>query len=170
MWLAPLSSEASELIVAAILSIRGDDETALGTLLSSNVSQWTLLVGSLPIAHAFGGSGLTLRLDARQNEEFILTAAQALFAVTLLLGLKLRARDALLLFTTFAAQFSFPPKGVRLILARIYGAVAVLLLIRFRTSVLPTLGLLARNSAEDGPLLGGVVGTTSRPEAGGGSS
>ena len=48
-WLAPLASEAPELLVAAVLALRGHDDSALGMLLSAKVNQWTLLVGSLPI-------------------------------------------------------------------------------------------------------------------------
>ncbi|MEZ4228581.1 MAG: hypothetical protein R3B89_05430 [Polyangiaceae bacterium] len=138
-WLAPLSSEAPELIVAGILASRGDDETALGTLLSSKVNQWTLLVGSLPLAYAVGGGGLTLHLDPRQNEEFLLTAGQALFAVALLLNLRLRTREAVLLLGTFIAQFLFPQESVRLWLAGAYGVLAVGLTIHYRASLLPTL-------------------------------
>ncbi|AKU94915.1 hypothetical protein AKJ09_01579 [Labilithrix luteola] len=149
-WLAPLSSEAPELIVAGILALRGNDESALGTLLSSKVNQWTLLVGSLPIAHAFGGGGLSLPLDARQNEEFLLTAAQALFALALLLGLRLRALEAVLLFVTFAAQFFFPQEGVRLVFAGVYGLLALVLLALRWKSIGPTFRALLRNP-EDAP-------------------
>lgn len=147
-WLAPLSSEAPELIVTGILALRGDDETALGTLLSSKVNQWTLLVGSLPIAHALGAGGFTLPLDARQNEEFLLTAAQALFALALLLGLHLRATEALLLFVTFAAQLFFPQEGVRLVFAALYGATAFGLLVARRRTIGPTLRALVHNAGE----------------------
>lgn len=162
-WLAPLSSEAPELIVAGILASRGDDETALGTLLSSKVNQWTLLVGSLPVAHALGGGGFTLPLDARQNEEFLLTAAQAVFALALLLGLRLRATEALLLFITFAAQFLFPQEGVRLVFAGIYGALALVLFAMRSKTIIPTLRALLRNSeATDSMEANDDVSTSSR--------
>jgi cation:H+ antiporter len=77
-WLAPLASEAPELIVAVLLAMKGRGGIAIGTLLSSKVNQWTLLVGSLPIAHALGGGELALPLDARQVEEFLLTASQTM--------------------------------------------------------------------------------------------
>lgn len=148
-WLAPLSSEAPELIVAGLLAFRGKDESALGTLLSSKVNQWTLLVGSLPLAHAAGGGGLSLPLDARQNEEFILTAAQAIFAVSLLLPLRFRARDAALLFVTFAAQFVVPDEHGRRILAVVYGAAAVGCLVVRRRTLVPTLRALWRTPTEE---------------------
>jgi hypothetical protein len=39
------------------LALRGHQDSALGTPLSAKVNQWTLLVGSLPIAYAIGGGG-----------------------------------------------------------------------------------------------------------------
>ena len=144
-WLAPLSSEAPELIVAAMLAMRGDDENALGVLLSSKVNQWTLLVGSLPIAHALGGGGFLLPLDSRQNEEFLLTAAQAVFALSVVLALRLRMRDALLLFVTFAAQFFFPQQGARLVFAAVYGALAALIIALRYKQIIPTMRALVRN-------------------------
>ncbi|AKU93115.1 hypothetical protein [Vulgatibacter incomptus] len=146
-WLAPLSSEAPELLVAAILAFRGEDETALGTLLSSKVNQWTLLVGSIPVAHLLGGGGTFLPLDARQVEEVWLTAAQAIFATALLLCLRLRARDALLLFGTFALQFAFPHPSARLIFAGLYGAMALALIVVRRRELMPTLRMLSVDGA-----------------------
>src|SRR5439155_9138599 len=49
-WLAPLASEAPEFLIAAVLAIRGKATAALGLLLSAKLNQWTLLVGSLPVA------------------------------------------------------------------------------------------------------------------------
>lgn len=148
-WLAPLSSEAPELIVAGLLAYRGNDESALGTLLSSKVNQWTLLVGSLPLAHAAGGGGFSLPLDERQNEEFVLTAAQAIFALSLLLPLRFRARDALFLFVTFAVQFVIPDAHGRRILAAVYGVLAVTLVVARRTTLAPTLRALWTTPTDD---------------------
>ena len=56
-WLAPLASEAPEFIVAILFALRGNAYDAMGALISSKVNQWTLLVGSLPIAYLAGGGG-----------------------------------------------------------------------------------------------------------------
>ncbi|WP_316414387.1 hypothetical protein [Mesoterricola silvestris] len=72
-WVAPLATEGPEFFVADILALRGDQDTALRTLLSNKVNQWTLLVGSLPIAYRAFGGHQSLPLDARQVEEFWLT-------------------------------------------------------------------------------------------------
>ncbi len=132
-WLAPLASEAPELLVAALLAYRGRDDAALGTLLSSKVNQWTLLVGSLPIAYlAGGGTGAGLSLDARQTEEFVLTAAQTLMGLAVLLELRFSTWEAGALFLLFALQFPFPGTAVRLGFAAAYFAVALALFIRHR--------------------------------------
>src|SRR3989338_5590590 len=51
-WLAPLASEAPEFIVAIIFALRSNPAAGLGTLISSKVNQWTLLVGMLPLVYA----------------------------------------------------------------------------------------------------------------------
>jgi hypothetical protein len=56
-WLAPLASEGPELIVAGLYAWRLHTDEALGTLVSSKVNQWTLLVGTLPIVFAASSGG-----------------------------------------------------------------------------------------------------------------
>jgi cation:H+ antiporter len=105
-WLAPLASEAPELLVAGLYAWRLNTNAGLGTLVSSKVNQWTLLVGTLPIVFSIGAGGLHgLPIDARQREELLLTAAQSFFALAVLVTLSISTREALLLFTLFWAQF-----------------------------------------------------------------
>jgi cation:H+ antiporter len=104
-WLAPLASEAPEFLVAALLALRGKAIAALGLLLSAKVNQWTLLVGSLPLAFSFGAGHLAaLPLDSRQVGEVLLTASQSLFGVAVLASLTFSLGEALLLATMFLAQ------------------------------------------------------------------
>lgn len=136
-WVAPLASEAPELIVAGLFAwrLRGGD--ALGTLLSSKVNQWTLLVGSIPIAYLAGGGHASFTLDARQTEEFLLTATQALLALAVVLDLSLRRREAVALLALFLVQLPFPQTGVRLAMAAVYTLVAATLLVRRRRDIAP---------------------------------
>ncbi|MFC5722942.1 hypothetical protein ACFP1Z_22505 [Streptomyces gamaensis] len=127
-WLAPLASEAPELIVAVVFAWRLRGSDGLGALLSSKVNQWTLLVGSLPVAHALGGGGAALPLVTRQVDEVALTAAQTLLAVVVLLGLHFPPRWAAALFVLFAVQFALPGEYARQILTFVYLALAALLL------------------------------------------
>jgi cation:H+ antiporter len=105
-WLAPLASEAPELLVAGLFAWRLNVNAGLGTLVSSKVNQWTLLVGTLPIAFALSaGSFDGLPIIAQQREELLLTAAQSVFAVAILINLTMSNREAMLLFSLFWAQF-----------------------------------------------------------------
>jgi cation:H+ antiporter len=132
-WLAPLSSESPEMLVAAVLALRGHQDTALGTLLAAKVNQWTLLVGSLPIAYAIGGGGSAgLSLDARQTEEFVLTAAQTVLGFAVLADLRLQLWESLALLLLFLLQFPFPQTEVRIAFAAAYFALAAALLAQRR--------------------------------------
>ncbi len=105
-WLAPLASEAPELLVAGLYAWRLNSNAGLGTLVSSKVNQWTLLVGTLPIVFAIASGGLTgLPIDAHQREELFLTAAQSFFGLAVLATLSISTREAMLLFGLFWAQF-----------------------------------------------------------------
>src|SRR5690606_40770662 len=50
-WLAPVVIEAPLLVAAVMLAWRLRDADAIGTLLSSKVNQWTLLIALLPLAY-----------------------------------------------------------------------------------------------------------------------
>ncbi|WP_235219013.1 sodium:proton exchanger [Sphingobium sp. C100] len=104
-WLAPLASEAPAVVVAALFVLSARAETGLATMMSDKINQWTLLVGMLPLAVGLGAGHLTsLPLDARQHEEFFLTAAQSLFGIGLLLRLRLGLAGAAALAALFVVQ------------------------------------------------------------------
>ena len=106
-WLAPLASEAPEFLVALLLAFRGKAVAALGLLVASKVNQWTLLLGSLPVAYSVGAGRLgALPLDARQAAEVLLTAAQSLFGLGVLASLSLSLRESALLAGLFIAQLA----------------------------------------------------------------
>ncbi|MBI4341846.1 MAG: sodium:calcium antiporter [Candidatus Omnitrophica bacterium] len=124
-WLAPLASEAPEFIVAIIFALRGNPTAGLGTLVSSKVNQWTLLVGMLPMVYAISGGHLQpMVLDGRQVEEIFLTAAQSLIALVLLANLRFGFWEALLLLGLFLLQFVFPTPQIRMWLAVGYLVIA----------------------------------------------
>ena len=128
-WLAPLASEAPEFVVVALFAWRGATTAALGTLVSSKINQWTLLVAMLPLVYSVArGQPDALILDARQREEVLLTAAQSLFAVTLLLGLRLSVVGAGMLFVLFVIQMVLPE--TRLIVTAAYGALTIVMVVR----------------------------------------
>ncbi len=120
-WLAPLASESPEFIVAILFALRGSAGASLGTLVSSKVNQWTLLIGMLPLAYCISGGHLgAMHLDSRQVEEIFLTAAQSLFAVSVLANFSFSILEALTLLVLFGAQLVNPSPEIRYLFAGLY--------------------------------------------------
>jgi cation:H+ antiporter len=146
-WLAPLASEAPELLIAGMFAWRLKTNAGLGTLVSSKVNQWTLLVGSLPVVFVVAGGALSgLPLDARQREELFLTAAQSAFAVAVLANRSISVREASALLGLFLAQFVvggvLPPElqeWERLGVGIVYLCLAVMVIARQRRAFRPLL-------------------------------
>jgi len=108
-WLAPLASESPELIVAGLFCWKGFPTAGLGTLISSKVNQWSLLVGTVPLVYALsllasGQKVASMPLDTRQFGEILLTGAQSFFAVSVILSLRFRLLAAGWLAFLFLTQ------------------------------------------------------------------
>ena len=139
-WVAPLASESPELIVACLYAWRLKASDSLGTLLSSKVNQWTLLVGGLPVIFAL--SAMTtdgLPIDTHQRYELLITGAQSLFAVALLLRLRISTRGASALLGLFLVQFFVSVmfservnQVVILVLSGVYAVAAAVIIARHR--------------------------------------
>jgi len=135
-WLAPIASEAPEFIIAATWAVRGAANSALKALISSKVNQWTLLVGTIPLVFSISSGAIRpFVLDQLQIHELWLTAAQSLFAVTLLIGLKLNRKGGFLLLILFMSQLIV--EGIRIEVTFIYFVLAVTYLILNRKSLMP---------------------------------
>ncbi|MEX0666015.1 MAG: sodium:proton exchanger [Acidimicrobiia bacterium] len=144
-WLAPLASESPELIVAVLFALRLDTNAGLGTLVSSKVNQWTLLVGTLPIVFVIaGGASSGLPLDSLQREELFLTAAQSVFAVAVLMNRSINVREALALFFLFISQFVLGgvlPEDIRqwerIGVGVLYLVLAAGIIVKHRSNIVP---------------------------------
>jgi cation:H+ antiporter len=156
-WLAPLASEAPEFVVVALFAWRGATTAALGTLVSSKINQWTLLVAMLPLVYSVArGQPDALILDARQREEVLLTAAQSLFAVSLLLGLRLSVVGAGTLFVLFISQMLLPE--TRLAVTAAYGALTIVMVTRTVLESRPARQALATTRAARSQVYGATSG------------
>ena len=146
-WLAPLASETPELLVAGLYAWRLNTDAGLGTLVSSKVNQWTLLVGTLPLVFALAsGSHHGLPILARQREELLLTAAQSVFALSVLANRTLSVQEGWALFGLFWSQFLLgavmPPSahGVELVVvSAVYLILAAAMMVRQRRELGPLL-------------------------------
>src|SRR5207253_4825583 len=142
-WLAPLASEAPELLVAGLYAWRLNTDAGLATLVSAKVNQWTLLVGSLPVVFAVASATHHgLPIDAAQREELLLTAAQSVFAVAILANLAISVREAAALFALFWAQFLLgalipsESHGIeRVVVAVVYLVLASAIIVRDRRRI-----------------------------------
>ena len=145
-WLAPLASEAPELLVAGMYAWRLNTSAGLGTLVSSKVNQWTLLVGTLPIAFAIASaSGHGLPIEGQQREEIFLTAAQSVFALAVLSNLSMSVKEAWVVFGLFVTQFIIGAVGpesihdeTRILTGVVYLVLAAALFVSNRRAI-PTL-------------------------------
>jgi cation:H+ antiporter len=138
-WLAPLASEAPEFIIAVLFALRGMGAAAIGTLIASKINQWSLLVGSLPIAHLFGGGGAALELDARQIEEFVLTGTQTVLGVAIIMALRFHRSSAIALAALFGLQFFVTDTTGRYVLSAVQLVLAVVVLVVHRRDLAATL-------------------------------
>jgi cation:H+ antiporter len=129
-WLAPLASESPEMIIAILFTLRLKAQAGLGTLVSSKVNQWTLLVGTLPLVYIIGGAGGgggfgAFPMDSIQREEVFLTAAQSLFAVAVIASLSISRAEAIALLVLFFGQFFIPVLRIEFAWAYVLLAVAL---------------------------------------------
>ncbi|MHB8376627.1 MAG: sodium:calcium antiporter [Dehalococcoidia bacterium] len=156
-WLAPLASEFPEFLVAGLLAWRLRADAALGALVSSKVNQWTLLIGCLPLAYAVSsGTFNPLPTDTRQTEEVLLTAAQSLLAVILLINLRMSLLEGLALLVLFLLQFLTPHSIVsRNTFSVMYLVLAAIFLVRQLFGMRPFFGPPLREKLRERAAAGG---------------
>ncbi len=136
-WLAPIASESPEFIIAVTWALRGNAQSAIKALISSKVNQWTLLVGTIPLVYAIsGGTIKNFQLDTLQDHELYLTAAQSIFAVAVLVNLRLSRIEGVLLVALFTAQLVV--EQIRMEVALIYVILAIVYHILHRKHLWPT--------------------------------
>ncbi|MEO0196451.1 MAG: sodium:calcium antiporter [candidate division WOR-3 bacterium] len=128
-WVAPFASESPEFIIVLILALRGYGSWALGTLISSEVNQLTLLVAAIPIAFSFGANSISIfPLDNIQVVELLLTVSLSLFAITLILNDKFHLLEAIILLFVFL--LTFPLKEYHFEISIILIAISILNILR----------------------------------------
>ena len=125
-WLAPLASESPEFVVAILFALRGNPQASIGTLVSSTVNQWTLLVGMLPLAYSLSsGQVASMHMDARQVAEVLLTSAQSVFALVVIASFTFSLTEALVLLALFISQLFFPSPEIRYLYSVVYLVLAL---------------------------------------------
>jgi cation:H+ antiporter len=110
----------------------------VAVLLSSAVSQWTLALGTLPVAYALGAGQGPLPLLGREQVELLLTMAEGLLAVAVLVTLRLRRSDSVLMLALYAVQVALPSVAIRVVLTFVYLVITLDILASERWAI-PTL-------------------------------
>lgn len=106
-WIAPLASEAPEVVVAILLVLESRSTEALAVLVASKVNQFTLLVGCIPFAYGYAkGDGSPLPLDHHQIAEVAVTGGQTLFAAATVANRTLGIKGGVSLFVMFLLQLA----------------------------------------------------------------
>ena len=125
-WVAPLASEAPEIIVAVLFSLRANPVAGLTALISAEVNQLTLLVGSMAVLFsASAGEVLSFPLDDRQGIEFLLTAAVSAAGLMLVAKRVISWNAGVLLLVLFAAHLFFPDPEARMRFSFLYFGIAL---------------------------------------------
>ena len=114
------------------------------------MSQWTLALGTLPLAYSAGAGQGPLPLLGREQVELLLTMGQGLLAVAVLVTLRLERRDAVLMLVLFVLQLALPSILIRAALTLAYLALAVDILASERWAI-PTLARALRSGSDPAP-------------------
>jgi cation:H+ antiporter len=144
-WLVPLATEMPELVVAFVLVTHRRPGQGVAVLLSSAVSQWTLALGTLPVAFAAGAGRGPLPLLGRERVELVLTMGLGLYAVATLVTLNLKRTDATAMLVLFGLQLAAGAVWLRAAMAFMYLVLAADLLSAERWA-LPALFAAARGA------------------------
>ena len=121
-WIAPLVSEAPEGISAYYWARDpGRASIALMNLVSSNISQWTLLPALLPTVLSVSSRHFApIPLDATQSPVLLLALSQALLGAMFLLRMELAWWEAAGLLVLFIAGFADIGGAIRVYVTWVY--------------------------------------------------
>jgi cation:H+ antiporter len=109
-WLAPVISEFPELL-STFYFARQEEKAplALMNIASSNINQWTLLMGMLPVVFSLGhGSMTAITFDDEQRLELLLTIAQSLVGLAFLANMEFSWLEAAAMLGLFGLEFALP--------------------------------------------------------------
>jgi cation:H+ antiporter len=134
-WVVPVATEAPELVVAFVLLRHGRGGQSLAVLLAGAVSQYTLALGTLPVAYQLGVATGPLPLPGRERIELFLTTGVGLYAIASLVMLRLSRGDSAMMLALFTAQFLLPSVYTRLGFGIVFWVVALDILVAERRNL-----------------------------------
>jgi len=125
-WVAPFLSEFPEFLSAFRWARTVHHAPmALMNVVSSNINQWTVLAGMIPLVYSVSlGHVAAIPFDGMHRHEILLTILQSLLGMILLMNMRYTWWEALVVFVMWFVQFCVPSLRVAMIAA--YGALIVL--------------------------------------------
>jgi cation:H+ antiporter len=109
-WVAPIVSEFPEM-ASTVYFARSVDRApmALMNMVSSNINQWTLLMGMLPVLYSISvGAPTAIPFDAEQRLQLWMTLGQAVVGMMFLINMELGWWEASVLFVLFLIPLAIP--------------------------------------------------------------
>jgi len=125
-WVAPFLSEFPEFLSAYrwARTVR-HAPMALMNVVSSNINQWTVLAGMIPVVYSLSlGHLAAVPFDGMHRQEILLTILQSLLGMVLLMNMRYSWWEALVLFVLWFVQFCVP--SLRVAVIDVYAALIVL--------------------------------------------
>jgi len=125
-WVAPFLSEFPEFLSAFRWAgtVR-HAPMALMNVVSSNINQWTVLAGMIPVVYSLSlGHLAAVPFDGMHRQEILLTILQSLLGMVLLMNMRYSWWEALVLFVLWFVQFCVP--SLRVAVIDVYAALIVL--------------------------------------------
>jgi cation:H+ antiporter len=129
-WVAPFLSEFPEFLSAFrwARTVR-HAPMALMNVVSSNINQWTVLAGMIPVVYSISlGHVAAIPFDGMHRHEILLTILQSLFGMMLLMNMRYAWWEALVVFLLWFVQFCIP--SIRLQVIEAYAVLIVLGLVQ----------------------------------------
>jgi cation:H+ antiporter len=128
-WVAPFVSEFPEKTTAFIWASRiKKASTGLMNMVSSNLNQWMLLAGSLPLIFSLSSGGYsTISFDAHQREEILLTILQTAMILACLWDAKVTWWEVVLIFGLWLIGFFMPSERHYMIQAHLVAFALIIL-------------------------------------------
>ena len=125
-WVAPFLSEFPEFLSAFRWARTVHHAPmALMNVVSSNINQWTVLAGMIPVVYSISlGHMAAIPFDGMHRHEILLTLLQSLLGMVLLMNMRYSWWEALVVFVLWFVQFCVPSLRVQVI-----GAYAVLIVL-----------------------------------------
>ena len=125
-WVAPFLSEFPEFLSAFRWSrtVR-HAPMALMNVVSSNINQWTVLAGMIPVVYSLSlGHLAAVPFDGMHRQEILLTILQSLLGMVLHMNMRYSWWEALVLFGLWFVQFCVP--SLRVAVIDVYAVLIVL--------------------------------------------